>query len=67
MAAALTKSLFMRGAQCSKRLWLQVHRPELVPASSSILQLLSLNGHRVNQAARKQWRDTVARHESGLV
>ncbi len=50
----LSKSLVLSGARCRKRLWLQVHRPELgVGEAQSVASFLALQGHRVAAQARE--------------
>jgi hypothetical protein len=51
-AARLSKSRIVAGLQCHKRLWLQVHRPELVvygPATERVFAV----GHHVGEIAQR--------------
>jgi len=52
-AVPLTKSLFQSGRQCLKRLWLEVHRPDLMQWDSAA-QARAVEGTRLGQVARKQ-------------
>lgn len=47
----LSKSKIMAGLQCRKRLWLEVHKPELAEISAATEQLF-LGGHFVGAAAQ---------------
>jgi len=47
----LSKSKFIAGLQCPKRLWLQVHKPSLIEAGYSE-SLSMLNGNEVGEMAR---------------
>jgi hypothetical protein len=47
----LSKSRILSGLQCFKRLWLEVHRPELVTYSSATQRLFQV-GHSVGEVAR---------------
>ncbi len=49
----LSKSKIISGLQCPKRLYLEVHRPELAEVSDEIEQVFS-NGHLVGEIARSQ-------------
>lgn len=48
----LSKTRLMSFRQCPKRLWLEVHRPELVPAPDAGTQARFDAGHRVGEIAR---------------
>ena len=50
----LSKSRIISGLQCPKRLYLEVHRPELAEVSDETERLFS-NGYRVGEIARSQW------------
>ena len=52
-AVPLTKSLFQSGRQCRKRLWLEVHRRDLMEWSASA-QARAKEGTRLGELARKQ-------------
>ncbi|MCX7960970.1 MAG: DUF2779 domain-containing protein [Burkholderiales bacterium] len=47
----LSKSKLVSGRQCPRRLWLEVHRPDLLEADSGTEQLFAF-GHRLNEVAR---------------
>src|SRR5579871_988602 len=47
----LSKSRILSGLQCPRRLYLQVHRPELATASSALEHRFDV-GHRLNDVAR---------------
>lgn len=48
----LSKSKLLSGLQCFKRLWLEIHRPELTEFSSATEQSFAV-GHRVGDVARQ--------------
>jgi hypothetical protein len=50
----LSKSRIIAGRQCEKRLWLEVHRPELLDYDDSIKYRFDM-GNRVNDVARSQY------------
>lgn len=50
----LSKSKILSGAQCHKRLYLEVHNPELMKTSSSAEQNFEI-GHQVGEVARSLW------------
>lgn len=50
----LSKSRIMAGLQCAKRLWLEVHRPDLIEYDLGVEQRLSV-GEDVNDVARAQY------------
>ena len=52
--SVLSKSRIISGLQCPKRLYLEVHRPELAEVSDETERMFS-NGHRVGEIARSQW------------
>lgn len=49
----LSKSLFMRGLQCSKQLWLQKYQPELQKETTPQLEALFASGTEVGAPARQ--------------
>ena len=49
----LSKSKIISGLQCPKRLYLEVHRPELAEVSDETERMFS-NGHLVGEIARSQ-------------
>ena len=61
--AWLTKSLFLAGAQCPKRLWLEVHRP--LPRDA-LVPLPVLEGRRVDARVRALWPGLVIPRDAGL-
>lgn len=50
----LSKSRIMAGLQCAKRLWLEVHRPDLIEYDPGVEQRLAV-GEDVNDVARSQY------------
>lgn len=50
----LSKSRIMAGLQCQKRLWLEVHRPDLIEYDPGVEQRLAV-GEDVNDVARDQF------------
>ena len=54
MLFRLSKSKLLSGIQCPKRLYLEVHRPELADQSDGTGRLFA-NGHRVGEIARQAW------------
>jgi hypothetical protein len=55
MAAFLTKSNFMSGLQCLKKLWLEVQEPDQATALSPAQQRIIDQGDEVGQYARQQF------------
>lgn len=51
----LSKSKYLSGLQCQKRLWLSVHKPELAPLPSLAQQRLFDQGTRVGELARAEF------------
>lgn len=51
----LTKSLFMAGVQCSKRLWLSLHRPAAAAPPDRIRRAAMAEGHLVGALARRRF------------
>jgi len=60
----LSKSKFMAGLQCPKRLWLQVHKPELSPDISHTMPIL--NGNEVGEMARRLNPGILIEYDNGL-
>lgn len=61
----LSKSRFMAGLQCPKRLWLQIHQPELVETEyGENLQIL--NGNEVGEMARQLYPGSYVDHTDNL-
>ncbi len=54
-AHRLSKSKFMSGLQCPKRIWLEIHRPELVPPTPPSQQRQFDQGSRVGELARERF------------
>ena len=54
MLFRLSKSKLLSGIQCPKRLYLEVHHPELADQSDGTGRLFA-NGHRVGEIARQAW------------
>ena len=50
MTPALSKSKIMNGLQCQKRLWLEVHKPQLLIVSADVEHRFDI-GHMVNDIA----------------
>jgi hypothetical protein len=59
----LTKSRFMAGWQCPKRLWFEIHRPLEVPVPDS---LPFINGRAVDAAVQASHPGTVVSRDRGL-
>jgi CRISPR/Cas system-associated exonuclease Cas4 (RecB family) len=49
----LSKSRLMRGLQCEKNLWLNLHKPELEPKADAATQMQFDEGNEVGELARK--------------
>lgn len=61
----LSKSRFMAGLQCPKRLWLQVHQPDLIEEGySENLQIL--NGNEIGEIARQLHPGSLVEHVDNL-
>ncbi len=56
MAKRISKSQFMMGLQCPKRLWLYNFRKDLVPPTDPATQRLFDEGHRVDELSRKYYK-----------
>jgi hypothetical protein len=50
----LSKSKIISGLQCQKRLWIEVHEPELLVWDASAQKLFDI-GHEVGEVARQQF------------
>jgi len=59
MSQLLSKSKFLAGRQCLKRLYLEVHSPELAAPVSEAQQAIFDQGTRVGELARGRWPDGV--------
>jgi predicted RecB family nuclease len=53
VAIAISKSRFLAGCQCLKRLYLQVHQPELAPAAVGAVEAIITQGHEIGILARQ--------------
>jgi len=54
----LSKSKIMAGRQCEKRLWLEVHRPELLEYGPGVEQRFAV-GHAVNEIVQSQYPEGI--------
>ncbi len=52
MSIRLSKSKFVAGCQCQKRLWFQVHEPELAEQPDAAAEAIIQQGHEVGRLAR---------------
>jgi hypothetical protein len=52
-AKRLSKSRFLSGTQCAKRLWIETWRPTLVPKPDAATQAIFDQGHTVGELARE--------------
>lgn len=57
--AGLSKSRLLAHRQCPKRLWLQIHQPELLPATDIATQARFNTGNQVGEIARSLYPDGV--------
>jgi len=55
----------MAGLQCPKRLWLQVHKPDLIPSDLGE-SLPIINGNEVGELARRLFPGSLVEYKSGL-
>ena len=55
VAFVLTKSKYLSGLQCVKRLWIEQHAPEHLPASTGTPSQLFVQGNEVGQLARTRF------------
>jgi predicted RecB family nuclease len=53
VAIAISKSRFLAGCQCLKRLYLQVHQPELASAAEEAVEAIITQGHEIGRLARQ--------------
>ena len=58
MSVRLSKSKLIAFRQCAKRLWLEVHRPELKVEDASAMGRFA-SGHRIGELAQAQYPDGV--------
>jgi len=61
----LSKSKFTAGLQCPKRLWLQIHKPDLVEEDYGE-NLPILNGNEVGEMARQLFPGTLVEYNDGM-
>jgi hypothetical protein len=61
----LSKSKFIAGMQCPKRLWLQIHKPDLVEEDYGE-SLPILNGNEVGEMARQLFPGTLVEYDDGM-
>jgi len=61
----LSKSKFIAGLQCPKRLWLQIHKPDLVEDDYGE-SLPILNGNEVGEMARQLFPGTLVEYDHGM-
>ncbi len=61
----LSKSRFIAGLQCPKRLWIQVHKPELIEENYGE-NLPILNGNEVGEMARRLFPGVLVKYDIGL-
>ena len=59
MSHLLSKSRFLSGRQCFKRLYLEVRSPGLAAPVSEAQQAIFAQGTRVGELARGRWPDGV--------
>lgn len=55
----LTKSRYLSGLHCQKRLWLEAHRPEAAAPRSAFAAFLLAQGNEIGQLARQRYPDGV--------
>ena len=51
----LSKSKYLSGLQCDKRLWLEIHSPELIPPTPPTLERIFNQGTYVGELARERF------------
>jgi len=79
MSLTLSKSKYLVGTQCPKRLWLEAHRRDLMPPTSPAQERVFAAGHEVGRLARERfpggilieedplrWRDAVVATKKAL-
>ena len=59
MTRSISKSRFLSGTQCHKKLWLEVHQPELGAEPGEALQANFNTGHRVGALARTRYQGGI--------
>jgi len=55
----LTKGPFLSGWHCLRRLWLDVHRPDLLPPLNEVEEARIETGRRVGELARERFKGTL--------
>ncbi len=55
----ISKSQYLKGIQCPKRLWLYRHRPDLIPEIEDSQQRLFDVGYEIHELARQHFRGNV--------
>ena len=51
----LSKSKYLSGLQCDKRLWLEIHSPELIPPTPPSQERIFSQGTYVGEIARERF------------
>ncbi len=59
VAITISKSRFLAGSQCLKRLYLQVHQPELAPGTDGATEAIVTQGYEVGRFARQLFPDGI--------
>ena len=59
MIHRLSKSKYLSGLQCHKRLWLEIHKPELAPPPPTGQQRIFDQGTAIGEMAREEFPDGV--------
>jgi len=55
MLTLLSKSKYLSGLQCVKKLWLEIHKPELIPEVSPAQQKIFDQGTEIGRLARERF------------
>jgi len=66
MSITLSKSKYLVGTQCPKRLWLESHRRDLMPPVSPAQERIFSTGHEVGQLARERFPGGILIEENPL-
>jgi hypothetical protein len=61
----LTKSRYVSAVQCQRRLWLEIHRPELAPPPTPVTQRLLAQGNEVGSEARRRFPGGILIQQGG--
>ncbi len=59
MAITISKARFLAGRQCLKRLYLQVHEPELAAVAEGAVEAIITQGHEIGRLARQLFPDGI--------